>query len=334
MKKNYSMTKKIKSLCLSGLLLVSACAAVHAQVTSTFEDLTLPDNSYWSGSDLSGGFSDGDAWFKNEYNKEGSYWSGGFVYSNKIDVTTAGYKNSASAYAGGGNNLSSNYAVANGTSQIKLTGKALGKPVQGVYITNNTYAVLSMEEGDQFAKKFGGVSGNDQDWFLLNITGYYDSLPIKDTVKFYLADFRFEDNTKDYIITSWELVDLTKLGKVDSLFFSLTSSDTGINGMNTPAYFALDDFNGNVITSLTASATALRLTAFPNPAVNDITINLPSIATGQALVKISDMNGREVLSLFTSAPSVQIPVSDLISGVYVISAETEGKKYYNRFIKQ
>ena len=59
-------------------------------------------------------------------------------------------------------------------------------------------------------------------------------------VEFYLADYRFADNGEDYIVDTWEYIDLSSLGAVKSLEFGLSSSDVGDFGMNTPAYFALD----------------------------------------------------------------------------------------------
>jgi hypothetical protein len=35
-----------------------------------------------------------------------------------------------------------------------------GRQVEGLYITNGTYPYLSMRDGDGFAKKFGGASGD------------------------------------------------------------------------------------------------------------------------------------------------------------------------------
>jgi hypothetical protein len=97
-----------------------------------------------------------------------------------------------------------------------------------------------MKDGYAPAKKFGGSSGNDPDWFLLTITGKDASGGKTGTVEFYLADYRFEDNSKDYIVENWECVDLSSLGVVKSLEISLNSSDAGVFGMNTPAYFAMD----------------------------------------------------------------------------------------------
>ena len=64
-----------------------------------------------------------------------------------------------------------------------------------------------------------------------------------DSVDFYLADYRFADNSEDYIVKDWTFVSLEALGDVDSLLFSLTSTDNdSMFGMNTPAYFCMDNF--------------------------------------------------------------------------------------------
>ena len=47
---------------------------------------------------------------------------------------------------------------------------------------------------------------------------------------------------KTVAMTEWTLVDLTALGEVDNIQLSMSSSDTGDYGMNTPAFIAIDDF--------------------------------------------------------------------------------------------
>jgi hypothetical protein len=98
-----------------------------------------------------------------------------------------------------------------------------------------------MKNGHQFAKKFGGPTGTDPDWFRLTVKAWYSGALSTDSVDVYLADFRSADSTQDYILKTWKYVSLKKLGNVDSLTFSLNSSDVGSFGMNTPAYFCLDD---------------------------------------------------------------------------------------------
>ena len=62
------------------------------------------------------------------------------------------------------------------------------------------------------------------------------------SIDFYLADFRSVDNGDDFIRGDWSSVDLTPLGNnVTKLRFELSSSDNGMFGMNTPAYFAVDN---------------------------------------------------------------------------------------------
>jgi len=210
---------------------------------SGFEDLNLEAESYWNGSDGSEKFSSGLARFYNDYNSDFGSWSG-WSYSNVTDTLTAGFMNQYSAITGGGfegNVSQGNYGVSSlyGASVFDFN---LDKAhaLEGFFVTNSTYAALSMKEGDAFAKKFGGDDGSDPDFFKLNIWGRHDGSST-DTLEFYLADFRDDNSDMDYLIETWQWVDLSSLGKVDSLLFGLESSDMGAWGMNTPAYFCVDD---------------------------------------------------------------------------------------------
>lgn len=224
----------------TGLLILAQSVAGFAQVTSTFENLPLDETGYWIGADGSGGFENGNAYFKN---MNDGWWGSGFAYSNQTDVTTAGFENQYSVYTGSGVGHSEKFAIGKNYSIIKLLNSAKTVPVTGFYVANTTYAALDMQQGSQFSKVFGGDKGNDPDYFQLAITGYRNDAVISDTVKVKLADFTFSDNTKDYILDTWKWVDLRSLGVVDSLLFILTSTDTEAWGMNTPDYFAIDHFN-------------------------------------------------------------------------------------------
>ncbi len=104
----------------------------------------------------------------------------------------------------------------------------------GMYVTNNCYAYYSMSQGDAYAKKFG-----DGDWFKLTAHGVRAD-GTETTADFYLADFR-ETGSKG-IVSDWQYFDLTGLGNVLLIYFTMDSSDSGAWGMNTPAYFAIDKF--------------------------------------------------------------------------------------------
>lgn len=233
------------------ILTFTAMAPAAQATVATFDDLSLSPNSSWhgGGSDGSSGFTSGDNFFNTYYNASWGYWEG-VAYSNMTDTTTAGYTNQFSAITGGGVNGSANYAVAYtmtyagdpATTYNGITSGNYAQTVNGMYVTNTTYTYLSMLEGDAFAKSFGGTDGTDADWFKLTIYGLNEAYERSGvSTDFYLADYRFDNSAEDYILNQWAWVDLTSLGTIYGLEFELTSSDTGMWGMNTPAYFAMDN---------------------------------------------------------------------------------------------
>jgi hypothetical protein len=223
-------------ICILTLLL----AATSKAAVTTFDDLTLPPESYWNGSDGTGEFTSGGIHFANHYNADWDYWEG-FAYSNRTDPNLAGLLGQYSAIAGGGQGGSANYGVAFiGWETLPTLTLATPQVLSGLYVTNDSYTYYDMLYGSAFSKKFGGSDGNDPDWLKLTITGLDAAGQVTGRVDFYLADFRFADNTQDYILKSWAFVNLSSLGEVKSLQFSLDSSDKSGPYLNTPAYFCID----------------------------------------------------------------------------------------------
>jgi hypothetical protein len=230
-------------VCVLGTWLFSGGSQSVLGQTIDFEDLTLDPPSYYNGSDGAGGFVSQGAFFNNSYDAQFGAWSG-WSYSNETDVTTPGFMNQYSAYNlpnGGGDN-SPNYGVA---YNFQLSDAYVllpeGTVPVSMRVTNTTYAGLSMLYGDMFAKQFGGPDGTDPDFFILTIHGLDANGNDTDSVDFYLANYTFQDPNLNYIVSAWTTVDLTPLGNATSLAFELTSSDIGQFGMNTPAYFAMDN---------------------------------------------------------------------------------------------
>lgn len=209
---------------------------------ATFDDLPLDPESFWNGSDSSGGFTSGTVNFFNSYNPDWQAWYS-WSYSNTTDNTTPGWTNPYSAFSPVrlDSTVGKNFGVTY-TSPLSQITTPFGTDhlFQGFFVTNSTYAALSMKEGDDYTKKFGGDEGSDPDWFKLTVTGTRSD-STKATVDFYLADYRFENPANDYIIETWQWIDLTPLGKVNKLSFELSSTDNGDWGMNTPAYFCMDN---------------------------------------------------------------------------------------------
>ncbi|HNZ42522.1 MAG TPA: DUF4465 domain-containing protein [Bacteroidales bacterium] len=311
---------------------------VEAQTIADFENLPLPADTFWNGSDLSGFFSSGNASFTNNFTDWGggiTSWNG-FSYSNKRDTTTQSYTNEYSAITALGFDSSDKYAVCYVSAfdplpRIRLNGIAKGDTVSGFYITNSTYGYLTMKNGGGPAKKFGGVNGSDPDWFALSVYAYKDGNKKNDSVLFYLADFRFPSPAQDYIVKDWQWVDLTSLGMVDSLEFKLFSTDTaGGFGINNPTYFCMDNLitNHNSFAGVSENIPE-NITVYPNPAEDWIVVN-PGDTNSR--IRIFDMKGNWIIP--QSSGNSLVNLSGWAPGIYIVEVSNNNSVFYSKFIKK
>ncbi|MBA3827299.1 MAG: DUF4465 domain-containing protein [Taibaiella sp.] len=327
------------------LLTISAAIILlqaSAQTVSDFESLTLskPDTFYVNysmpGKDV--GFDNGLAHFQCVYDTVyGGLWESGFAYSNEKDSIDGGYMHPYSTKSASGYSGSANYVVANITgvpAVINLKAAAAGHTVQGFYITNSTYAYNSMLHGDGFAHKFGDTTGRRSglDWFKLTVYGYSGGVKKPDSVDFYLADFRFTDNSKDYILKDWKWLNLLPLGHIDSLSIGMSSSDTNHYGMLTPAYFCMDNFTTNETNVSVANTNILdSAKVYPIPATDKLYISLPDNKITTA--KVYDLSGRLISDNITTAGITTLNISSLIPGTYILQLLGENSVSV-RFVKQ
>lgn len=309
-----------------------------------FESIILANESYWNGSDYSGTtngvglfdttITDGFHEFSNQYDTtwgaSWGFWSG-WAFSNQTADTTSGLPGQYSSYAGGAYN-GSNYAIGQDGSEIILAGGVSPE----LRITNVNYAAYSMLNGDSFGKEFGSqydangsVDGTDgEDWFLLKILCYNLSDVLVDSVELYLADYRFADNTQDYIQKDWTTVSLNSSETLGRLKFSLTSSDEGQWGMNTPAFFAIDNLSAG---SVNIEENELAYRIFPNPAIDIVNIQTNS---DKGTIEIFDITGKQISSKNYTSEMFQLNISSFPAGTYyaVLSSETSRKT--TKIIKQ
>lgn len=245
------LIKFFVALSVASCVLFSSCGDDDDDsVVENFNSLAVPSVGFWNGSDNAGSFSVSGITFPNGYaTYPGGYYSwNGFAYSNMHDLKTSDYSNQYSCYSlrdsGGRNTFVVAYPLYN-TEEKKYENNTLefDNEVSGLSfkVTNTTLAALIIRDGNQYAKKFGGSTGNDSDWYKLQIIGIDKNSQPTDTVDFYLADYRFEDNTKDYIVNEWKVVNLATLGVIKKIKFALSSTDNNDSGMRTPGYFCLDD---------------------------------------------------------------------------------------------
>ena len=218
--------------------------------TVDFENVSLPGSSFWTGSDQTGKFVSGIITFQNNFNRTYGSWDG-FTCSGLSDTGTAGYGNQYSVFdSSNGVNKFALYYPPYGSDAFAAFPVGMEYVIISINVCNSTYAALSMKNGDPgFAKKFGGVTGNDPDWFKLTAIGYNANGDSIGAREFYLADFRPSDNSKDYIVSKWSIFDLSGLGKINKLTFRFTSTDNSTWGMNTPAYVCIDNVKYQDVTN-------------------------------------------------------------------------------------
>ena len=144
-------------------------------------------------------------------------------YTNNAAITATGVKTNAyfTANAGGANYQGGLAAEISFKDSAAYNAKEC-------YITNSTYAYQYIKNSPKADKSEWG----SRDWFKLTITGYNNDV---ETGK---IEIKLADGTS--LINTWQQVDLTKLGKVTKIRFSVASTDNNERGMVTPAYFCLD----------------------------------------------------------------------------------------------
>jgi hypothetical protein len=241
------------------ILLAAFAVLAHASIADTiitFDGLaTSGNNTAYVAPPVDGShdWSDSGVVFSHEVSWGGAAWDG-MTYSSVNDTTTAGYLNQYAVYGDGmGMGDAGSYAVFyqpyTDRTMITLPTPAA---VQGFYANNTTYAALAMLNGEGPARAFTTASN---DWFKLTIEGFDVSDNSLGTVEFTLADYTGETGT---VVSDWTFVDLSSLaGGVSTLGFTLSSSDNGAWGMNTPGYFAIDN---------------LTVAAIPEPATFMLTV--------------------------------------------------------------
>jgi len=298
------------------LFMVFHCA-VSAQVIASFENFKLHPGEHLNNAAPNNGFKSGSIELPNFYDTQFDYWEGWSI-SADTNTTTPGFLNQYSAIVGHGALGTTAYATGYlyFPGIVRLQPNALGKPVIGFYVTNSTYAYLSMRDGDSFAKKFGGETGKDPDFFLMTIKKYSGGALADDSINVYLADYRSSDASKDFILNDWKYVDLSTLGAVDSLYLRMTSSDVGVFGMNTPAYICIDQVStDNLLSASSIHDAEIRISINPNPAHESIYIDLPAKGT----MAILNIQGVVQWSSFLEPGQHRVSVASWPRGVYFLS---------------
>lgn len=213
---------------------------VHTIVLVDFEEYNLDkDNPYINSSD-EGYFNSKGVILPVKNIAEQNYWSG-FAISIENDVQDQDIENQFSVYSSdGGAQASKHFGVFYqdlfGDAHKMVFSDQKDHLLKSIAVNNSTYTALAMKRGNDFARAF-----EKNDWFLLTIYGYDKDGTPTDTIDYYLADYRPDNENRHYITSHWTTINLQDLGRVNSIEFKLSSSDEGDHGYNTPLYFCIDD---------------------------------------------------------------------------------------------
>ncbi len=256
------------------------------------------------------------------------YWSGNWALSynhfNKIEPSSMDAHLYAAAPGKGAPYSEKIFAV--GQNHAKLTAAdPLVLGVMSLKVSNSLYAYNSMKFGDAFAKKF---KASDKDSLILVITTFFKGVK-QESQRVVLADFRFMDTTRNFLLDTWRLIQFKEFN--DSIQFEMESSDNGSWGMNTPAFFVLDDIQ--VLHNVGLKTMQLNnMKVYPNPAVN--TLNFVS-QKDLKTIEIYNFEGQIILQQSLIPSTRTLDVSGLNSGLYfgVVTDET-GKQSRIKFIKE
>ena len=224
---------------LDGLTVSTTADEVIPTKVATFENeafsvnLTTPESHWYGNDDVSligwKRWMSGDYTFKT-YTASG--YNSAFVVTNETSTDFFDY-NDALRSASGGAYDGTNYAVWNACYYGADTVTFDKRVVPGFFVNNTAYTVSSMNNGDEFAKYF-----QKEDYLELQCIGLLNNTVV-DTITVDLA------KDGEYI-ANWTYVDLSSLGEIDAITFRMDGNDQGFFGLNTPAYFAVDNFGAEM----------------------------------------------------------------------------------------
>ncbi len=178
----------------------------------------------------------------------------------------------------------------------------------GVYVNLTSWAYYGVQDGSGVARAF-----TNGDRFTLTVHGVAPNESEKE-IEVELAAF---DNGNLTVNRGWRYVDLSPLGQINELYFTMKSTDSGAYGDNTPAYFCLDKLMvRQKETSGLNDFAGEQTTLSYDRASSAVTVSGAEFAVDY------DATGRKVMATDSS----EFSISNLPAGVYVIRAGSSSLK--------
>lgn len=179
-----------------------------------------------------------------------------------------------------------------------LTNDGEAHAAVGCYVNLNSYAFYSVLFGDAVARAF---TEDDRLWLTINGVAADGSTK---SVEVTLASYK---NGQLSASTGWMYVDLSSLGAVNELYFTMDSSDSGAWGMNTPGYFCLDKLTMKSAATTSVAALSAKEVLNYNRAERTLT------GTPGKFMALYTVSG----TLVQSTEEGRMDVSSVEHGVYI-----------------
>jgi len=305
--------------------------------TETFNDVDFPyiefNSSTFKFTHLGAG--EGESW-------GGFYWDG-FTYSKNGDNTDHGAPGNSGDWisnqwgnmAGGGIKTDAAGNVLKDENDVVLTdlnvpyllahwgfGGYTVPPLsvffddvyqaEGVYVNMSPWPYFGNIHGNDFTRPLD----QDGDYFKLFIHGLdenHEDNGLK--VEHYFAKFENGALTQS---PNWEWIDLSALGEVYGIYFSMESTDSEDWGMNTAAYFCIDKLQIRVPEEIISVDTYERHTYKVYPTVTTGPIHIVSSEIITDPVQIIDISGRILQTVRLQSIESTVDISSYQSGLYMI----------------
>ncbi len=222
------------------------------------------------------------------------------------------------------------------TNEVKYVdkdGNETFEPV-GVYVCNHPWPYYGCLHGDGFGSGFA-----EGDYFELTAVG----VGVDGTEKSVSINLIEYTDGELKALNDWTFFDLSSLGEVTSVYFTLSSTDMGPYGMNTAAYFCMDKFQVKgedapaAKTDAPSSSKSNYVYKADNLYYNAYTITLSETEPSEIYYRIGIMNEEGQYEygqwmLYSDVLEFVVPGTYMVEAYAVATDKAESDHIYDGFV--
>lgn len=171
----------------------------------------------------------------------------------------------------------------------------------GIYVCNHPWPYYGNIDGNSFSRAF-----EEGDYFKLIIHGLDKDLNATGkSVEYTLAEYSGTLKQSD----KWEWVDLSSLGEIGGLYYTMETTDSDPEyGPNTAVYFCMDKLQVSVpfTSGIESGVAEAKISVYPNPFADYVTIKTEAdsdvviyTASGLVVIKLNVLRGENTIDTST-----------------------------------